>query len=699
MPTLQLTDNTTLDITASSADSNATLNRYLMHPLSFLTPAGFDAVVGEQVKGLDATAFPITLKATGEGKFALEKTTLDVQLGAQASIGLLTGSDASDFFTSLQWPPDPAVAGLVSFALQGTLSVGDTATESDLTLGISKATTVTLTSFSTVAAADTLEACVTRAMAALTIPHDLKDLASLPPNTVCQFDASSCLKFTASITYDVVNDPLATMAIEALPPIAVNATAGATIEGTATHTSDHTVTIAKLPNGLIHLSLSLTRTDDFETSLTVSAGVSANVGSQDALAFLLDRISPNSTEEMKKIQADLLPGQVQQLSGDIKKAIDAALCSSLQASLKAALEDSESKNRVFVYEINLAALDQDSTRALQSALTGDFTAITKPNAMLAGIKELDSALTITSTIKHSLGVHLLGIFNYQSINQFVKKSKIDYTKDTHEIVLSDETIEIITNNLDSDKLREVVVKGITLTLPASANTPQAATPLNLVFFLRKAATDKSTMCQEVNVLRATGAPGAAAATSLFQQNLKNYGTSSLCLGLNLNSQQCRQLFLNSSGQPHDWLFFLQFACDAEATILTDDNANDDRRKLFTLGGGFWKQLRDAGAPPNQIALLQSQGIRQQADTDVINLIWWSVAMENYAKAIAANKSIEKAGEGLVKKSTGGFNEPWLVLATWSMLQNPALEVVFTSSLLKPAIAAGAGAASRATQAR
>ena len=682
MPTINLTNNTGLDVTASSADGNATLNRYLKNPLSFVTPAGLTAIAAQHVGDLDPTAFPITASATGQGTFAVEGTSLSVQLGASASIGLLKGSDATSFFGSLGWTEDPAVAGLVSFAVQGTLSVGDTATVGDFCFGITKAATVTLTSSCTAAATDTIGDSLERAIAALTIPHDIEDLKSQPANTTCQLDASSCLTFTASVTYDVLNDPLATASIANLPSIAINATAGPTLEGTATHTSDHTVTIAKLANGLVHLSVTLTRTDDFETSLTVSAGVAADVGSQDALAFLLDQISPNSTEELKKIQADIPAAQAEQLSGDIKKTIDAVLASSLQVSLKAALDSSRANSRLFLYEIDLNGLDADGTAALQSALNGDFTTIT--SSTLAGIHELDSAVTTTKTVKHSLALHLLGIFNYGSTSQFCEKAKVDYTKDTHEIVLSDETIEVMVNNLQSEKLREVVLKGITLTLPASANTPAAATPMNTVFFDRQAATNPSTMRQFVNVLNATGAPSAAAAALLLGQNLKNYGSSSLFLGLNLTPAQCKQLFIDASGKAYDWTTYLGYACVAEAVILAGDQDNEGRLGLFTAGLDFWKQLKDAGAAQNQTQLLTQQGIPPTADVDVITLIWWSSAMEQYAKALAAGQSLVNVGKAVVKDSTGGFDEPWLVLAMWSMLQKPAIESLFTSSLFKQA---------------
>ena len=124
---------------------------------------------------------------------------------------------------------------------------------------------------------------------------------------MCQLDASSSLQFTASLCYSFLNNPLASASLQSLPSISVNATASATIEATATHTAGHTITIAKLSDRILHLTVSLANTDDFETSLTVSAGLTADLGSKDALAFLLDKISPNSAEEMKIIKQEMPP--------------------------------------------------------------------------------------------------------------------------------------------------------------------------------------------------------------------------------------------------------------------------------------------------------------------------------------------------------------------------------------------------------
>jgi hypothetical protein len=300
----------------------------------------------------------------------LKQTSLGVQAGASASIGLLQGDNESAFLSGLDVNGDPASSGLVSFAVQGTLSAGDSAAIGDFGFGVTGTGTVTLTSYYIATADDKLGDAVAKAIAALTIPHDPDDLRSLPAGAICQLDTLSSLQFSASVTYSFLNDPLAAVAITSLPPLAINATASATLESTVTHTSDHTLTIAKLPSGLLHLSVSMAKTDDFETSLTVSSGIAANIGEKDALAFLLDKINPNAAAEADAIAAQMT--NAAQFKSDIKGAIDASLATSFGASLKAALDHAKTPNRVFLYEIDLDALDGVSKPALLAALAGDF---------------------------------------------------------------------------------------------------------------------------------------------------------------------------------------------------------------------------------------------------------------------------------------------------------------------------------------
>jgi len=692
MPTINLTNNTGLDLTASSADDNATLNRYLLSALNFITPPSFKQIVNTAVKGQSELDFPIELTAKGAGSFAVEKTTLDIQLGASALIGLMQDSNASDFLSFLNLTGDPASPGIVSFALEGKLSVGDSATVSDFSFGISKDASVSLRGYYQAAANDNLGDAVQKAAAALTIPHSLDDLASIPAGAICQMETASSLKFTASLEYSFLNVPLASKSIANLPSFSINATASATIEGAVTHTGSHTLTIAKLPNGRLHLAVNLEKTDDFETSLTVSAGVAANIGSQDALAFLLKRINANAADEADAI-AKQMPDAVQ-FKADIRSAIETSLAASLAVSLKAALEHQTDRNRAFIFEIDLDGLDQESKSVLQAAMKGDFTALTKTGAQFNGIKQLDSALTITKTDTHTLALHFLGIFNAASVHQFVAESKFDFTKDTHEIVLSDERIETKDNNLKADKLRQLVLKEITLTLPASANTPTSDTPVTLTFLDREASTSPSKMRQFVNVLEAVGAVTADAAQALLNQKLHNYGTCSLFLGLSVKPAQCKQLFLDANGEPHGFMFYVNAMCAAEKTIyagLGGDPENAFYLKLFNADQDTWEALHEAGAAPNIIRILKGLGMSdieaELATVDVITAVWWSDAMAKYAAALARGKSLISAGKEVATDANLGYNEPWNILTTWTLAGKPSITSKFLTSLPQPAFGA------------
>ena len=83
-------------------------------------------------------------------------------------------------------------------------------------------------------------------------------------------------------------------------------------------------------------------------------------------------------------------------------------------SLKTALDETQCKNPVFLYEIDLDGLDESSTAALGHALAGDFSMLTKPNAALGRDSPADFALTVDLYGEAFLTVHVLGIFNYEA---------------------------------------------------------------------------------------------------------------------------------------------------------------------------------------------------------------------------------------------------------------------------------------------
>ena len=189
------------------------------------------------------------------------------------------------------------------------------------------------------------------------------------------------------------------------------------------------------------------------------------------------------------------------------------------------------------------------------------------------------------------------------------------------------------------------------------------------------------MTQFVNVLSAIRSTSAAGAQTLLGKNLKNYGTASLYLGLSLTPDACHRLFISGSNA-FGWADYVQAVCSGQQIVLAKDEANADRLNLYQMDLSFWKQLLNAGTQQNINALLAPQGIRQEAVADVIAVNWWSEAMSNYASALAQGKPLVNLGKEVVKDGTMGFNEPWMILAAWNILGRPAIDSVFTSSLIQ-----------------
>ena len=677
MPTIKLTNNATLDISASAENQSATLNRYLQDALTFRTSAKFDLSPQSLLQSITGS-FPASFNATGNGSFVLGATKLGLQPSEVATLNLLKGDGKSDFLNSLKLPADFAPADLVSFAIKGAVTVKDSGSVSDFCFGVNAGETVTMTSYYATAAAETAMHALRGVLTVLTIPHDLVDLESLPPGAACRLAAQSSLKFSASVSWNLLNSALASVAISSLPDITIQAKAGVTVEGSASHTAGHTITMAKSSGGILHLSVSVADSEDLETSLTVSAGLTADLGTTDALGFVLDKIGLDTAEEMKQIRQEL-PAEAQTLSAEIKGAIDGALSNCLQVSLTAALDRSSSRNGLFLYRIDLQGLDETSRPALQAALRGDFSAMTKQGATLAGIEVLSSTVSEALKDTHSLGIHLLGIFNFSATNQFLRSAKVNLTTGKRDIVLSDKTIEVATNSLTDEKLRELVLKGVTLTLPAAAAGPADGGSLNLVFFDHEGAASPSKLRQFINVLQTVSPVEASAAGALLQSGKRS--VCSLYLGLDIASDQCRQLFL-ADNKAHDQMFYIVQLCRAQAAILASDEDSALRLKLFTNTDlGFWRRLIDEGSAPNIVLALQDAGFGSNSEflvADVITAVWWSQAMNVYAAALRDGKPLEKAGKGVVKAGDLGFNEPWLILAFRSMLGNPAPEALFTA---------------------
>ena len=688
MATIHLTDNVSLDLTGSSGSAGATLNKYLKNPLVFLSPKqalanAANITVGE----LDDHLFPLTGSAKADGKFVVEAATLGVKAGESATLDLLTDDRSADFLQSLRLRDKDASSPapeLMSFALTGTVDSGPTVSSGDVTFGITSGTEATLTTYCPVNKDERFLTAAGRTISGFSIPHDLEDLQNLAEGSISRVKGTGKLQFRIDFRHNFLNNSLATVALSAIPKIGVQAEASGEIEVTVTHTASHELTIAALPGGKLHLAVSLTKIDDLETSLQIWTGVSANIGNTDALKFLLSKISVNSDQEVEKLSAEMPADEARDLSIQIKKAIDSAVDSSLRAALCEACEDSEAANVLFVYEVDLrtALGDAASSEALKAALTGNFTKITATGANLPGITALESVHTVTSAQTHTLTAHLLGVFNFSDVGTFTRRTKAGVNKDTGEIILTSEDIEVADNNVEPDKLRKVLVKSAAVTAAAAANTMTASDfRFKFVYFLRRADANRSDMQQFANMLSMINAGASKSAQDLLGGGAKKFGETGLYLSMDVDAETSRALFL-SNQQPREETLYIRLARGVMANILSGDADSEKRRSLFTASPEFWGELKEAGAGANVVRLLEENGIPEQAATDFFALNAWTEAMSDFAAKLATGKPLEKAAKAVVSDSTGGFDLPWALLAARLLpAQAPNVTCQFTCAAL------------------
>ncbi|MBV9268335.1 MAG: hypothetical protein JO061_19365 [Acidobacteriaceae bacterium] len=680
MPGITITDGSSLNIT--SQPMTPALAHYLREGLVFALKADssvFKQAADKAIGDIDAGSFPVSLSPELPSRgFAVSSATLTLQPSLEASIDVLTGNKASDLQSSLG-PNFPAIPALVSFAFSAELDSGPSGTVGDFSFGLLSGREIKISNTCPVQKTELLKDAVQEAMSGLTLPHDLDDVRALPEQHICTVEGHASVKFTASVRYSILNNTLATAPFEVLSnALNVKVTSGAKLQVTVTHSNTHQMTIASLGKGVVRVSVSLAEEADVEESFDFSIGASGNIGGTDALQFLVEQVSGAPDKDLAQIR-NFLSGQEQSdLNSQIKSVIQGATKGGISASLHDAFKQSQEDKSLFIYEVDLNALDSISSPAVESALKGDFTQMTALGSGLAGIKEIKSVSTLTLTKSHTLTLHLLGLLNFSDVSTFMKKAKVARVGDTDDVVLAATDIKVVQNTVNPDHLREVLTKSAMVTIAADSSPQNPDFAFQMIFFMKKAGIKNSDLHQIANSLAFVSSPDATTASALLR------GTSSrpdvlVYLALKLDKNLSTAMFKT----PDQSAFlssddFVRAGQKAMAAILADDPDSSNRMRLFSIDLASWKQLRELGAAEKVQAALTARGITNPASwTDFVSIDWWAQAMGKMASALQQGKSLGDAQKAVLKDSQAGFDVPWALLATSSLLKN--------SSALKAAL--------------
>jgi hypothetical protein len=676
MSGIKLVDENSLVIAETRSGLATRLGKDLVFAFEHLKST-FKSSENKPLRDLNPDDFPVELSASAAGSIPIGQEAWKIAGAAKASVNVLTGDRARDFLGGVR-PISPGSAGVVSFAFSASMESGPIVNAGDVCFGLTAGSQVTIANYAAVPDSTQFLAAVQTAIAGLVIPKELDDLNAMPAGDICSIEGKGVLKFTASFKYSVLNNTLASAPLDFVSQsLNVTAQSGPMVSVTVEHSNIHRLTIAALGENKFQLGACLAAEADIEADLDFAIGVSAGVGSFDALTFLVEQITPGASREMAKIRQSLPPEAQSDLTDQIRTVLQGAMKSGIQASLHNALTKSKETNRLFTYEVDLGLLDDAGKTAVHAALRGDFRQLTKPGSQLTGIREIDAISTTTLGAKHELTIHLLGILNFSDVSSFVEKAKAGLNPLTGEVVLTSTAIKVVENNFEPDRLREALLRSAMITTAAASSPQSPEFTYRMVFFDRKARPSPSDLRQFSNVLEAVGAQERPGTTQT--------AAASIYLSLNLNKALSLGLFRNRTVDD-----FIRAGQRALKTILTGDDSAARRLHLADINVTFWKEVSDQGARDNVLRLLATKGVTDPASaTDFFSIDWWAQAMGRVSDAIARQQPLRDAEKDALKLSQGGFDMPWALLATYYLLE-PQARVDSKFSMGVPAtVAAGA----------
>jgi hypothetical protein len=318
----------------------------------------------------------------------------------------------------------------------------------------------------------TLEQAITRVLNAFSILDSSDDILSIPPDAIYTSDLSGTVKVGGSWCLPLAVNQLS-LADAELPfnqDIAVSPALTVKVKGDIAVTGEFSVRFRRSAANRLTIGLYKKKGTTFEASFIASAGLGANLGKTDLIEAFFDAVAPGVDF------SSLQPGDSEKFQKVLKDSLDRSLTISLNAACSAAFSDEPA----FVYELDVTAPNQATRDAIAGVLRGDWSGISGlPNA-----KKIRSVITETVETKYSLNVNLLGLYNYRSVDDFVRSMQVIKNHEDGSVVITDSLTakQIVTASTplaaDPDRLRGALYEAFlaTATYKAlNAGTGVAAT--------------------------------------------------------------------------------------------------------------------------------------------------------------------------------------------------------------------------------
>ncbi len=303
-----------------------------------------------------------------------------------------------------------------------------------------------------------LSAAIRDLLNAFTIVDSAAAVTAIQPGVICTADLCGTIKVGGSWSLPIAVNQLS-LADANLPfntQVAVQPALTLSVSGDIVITGEFNVRAHRVNANTIRLGIFKKHQTQFDVAFTAASGLAANVGKTDLIGALFQAVSSN-------IDTSALPAaDAANCNAVLKTSINRCLSLSLNASCSAANSD----EAAIVYEIDTSGADPDRDQAIAQALHGDWTAL----AHLKSARKLRHVIIDTVERKFCWNINVLGIYNYGSLNDFIKGLRILHNQEDGSIVITDsitaKRIAVASTPLaaDGDKLRAALYEGFMATI-------------------------------------------------------------------------------------------------------------------------------------------------------------------------------------------------------------------------------------------
>ena len=423
------------DITTSDASFVTTAN------LKELSSTTTQFVAGLSVSIRDTAFQTATLGAVFQTpKIPLDqKQSLVIKAGVNSTLTRYTAKDEALLGTDATVPKIEIGSGetWLAFGLDSTLEVtGTEAVASGFGVSLKFGSTVKLRGYSLFLAAaaprTTLGEAIGTTLSNFGLLASAEEIRRQKPGTVRSADI--CGTATVSGTYSLPIGVNQLALAESIVPFkfTVNPALGLKVGGSVAITGEFSSVCWRKSETEIVLALLKKKGSTLTATFTASAGLGASVGSGDLIEAFFNAVAPG---------IDLASSGL--AKGDPRyKAINDVLTDSISrvftVSLNAACAASLSDQAALIYAIDLppavdAAKTAETDKALDAALGGDWSLLTK----LGNARKLRNVVENTQENKFTLSLNLLGLFNYESVQDFIRDSTIVRDDENASVTITD----------------------------------------------------------------------------------------------------------------------------------------------------------------------------------------------------------------------------------------------------------------------